>query len=104
MLICFVDHEGKEDRGSVAYAQARKNWWQFHTNCNWKEGLVAMIWRYRLRSIIDGDEFGSARILDAIYSEVKLLIAQYEEKARLQKKKAPDPPDPAPEPPPVEPL
>lgn len=39
-----------------------------------------MIWRYNRRSIIDGDNFESARILGAIDSEIKLLIAQYESK------------------------
>lgn len=61
-----------------------------------------MVGRYRWHSIIDGNEFDSARILGAIDSEVKLLIAQYEKKARLQKKKAPDPPDSALKLPPAE--
>ncbi|KAF9371489.1 hypothetical protein CPB97_001937 [Podila verticillata] len=38
--------------------------------------ILAMIWRYHWRSIIDSDELDSARILGAI-DEVKLLIAQY---------------------------
>jgi len=61
-----------------------------------------MIWRYHWSSIIDGKEFDSVHMLGAIDSEVKLLIAQYEEKVRLRKK-APNPPDPAPESPPEPP-
>jgi len=61
-----------------------------------------MVWRHHLRTIINGDGFESACIFGASDSEVRILIAQYEEEVRLQKK-ALDPPDPAPEPPPTEP-
>ena len=58
--------------------------------------VLAMVWRYHWRSIIDGDDFDSARILGAIDSKAKLLIEEYEEKAKLQNKEVPDPSDPAP--------
>lgn len=64
--------------------------------------ILAMVWIYHWHSIID-DKLDSAHMLGAIDSEDKLLIAQYEEKARLLRK-VPELPDLAPEPPPTEPL
>jgi len=54
--------------------------------------IMAMIWKYHWKTVIDAEPFEIDNILSAIDSEVNYLLAQAGEKKRLQAKKQPPPP------------